>query len=131
IPLQHWTVIALALIIAALLLILASAKNSTLASRLLAIILALSALAVLFIVHWAAQVEAREMAGHVWHGRKSHSVPVLDPTAQSEPSYRQFQRCVDRGAVRQIIGLPDRMFLLCRTEFSPCVYGTMFLITDD
>lgn len=131
IPLLHWTVILYVLALAALLVGLNSARTATLTSRLLATALALAALGLLIVVHQAAKAEARVMAAHVWHGQKSQSIPALDATAQNGPRYGQFQQCVARNAVRQIIGLPDRMFFLCRTAHSPCVHGTMFLIMND
>ncbi|MGX5842882.1 hypothetical protein ACWGTI_19365 [Mesorhizobium sp. ArgA1] len=83
----------------------------------------------LFVIRDAAQNEARTMAQFVWTGDKAFSVPVLITPHQDE-AYDAFEKCRDRRGLRQIIGLPDRMYLLCRDKYYPCERGRMFVVSN-
>lgn len=83
----------------------------------------------LFVIRDAAQGKARTMAHLVWTGDKAFSVPVLITPHQDE-AYDAFEKCRDRRGLRQIIGLPDRMYLLCRDKYYPCERGRMFVVSN-
>ncbi|RUW62422.1 hypothetical protein [Mesorhizobium sp. M7A.F.Ca.US.008.03.1.1] len=94
------------------------------------LVASLTALAIfLFVVRDAAQAEARAMAHLVWTGDKAFSVPVIIAPHQDE-AYDAFEKCRDRRGLRQIIGLPDRMYLLCRDKYYPCERGRMFVVSN-
>lgn len=69
------------------------------------------------------------MANFVWTGEKSMSIPVL-VTERTEQAYKDFEQCRDRRGLRQIIGFPDRMYLLCRDPDLPCLRGRMFVVSS-
>ncbi|MER9657235.1 hypothetical protein NKJ26_27775 [Mesorhizobium sp. M0152] len=83
----------------------------------------------LFIIKSAAVGEARAMANFVWTGDKAQSVPVLI-TPHAEEPYREFEQCRERRGLRQIIGFPDRMYVLCRDTDLPCLRGRMFVVSS-
>ncbi|MER9624052.1 hypothetical protein NKI98_21925 [Mesorhizobium sp. M0222] len=82
----------------------------------------------LFVVRNAAHSEARTMANFAWTGDKALSVPVLVAPHEDE-AYQAFEQCRDRRGLRQIIGLPDRMYVLCRDKYFPCQRGRMFVVS--
>ncbi|RUU12962.1 hypothetical protein EOD23_05955 [Mesorhizobium sp. USDA-HM6] len=82
----------------------------------------------LFVVRDAAQAEARTMAKFVWEGDKALSVPVLVSPHEGE-AYAAFEQCRDRRGLRQILGLPDRMYVFCRDKYYPCQRGRMFVVS--
>ncbi|TCU38756.1 hypothetical protein EV129_104363 [Rhizobium azibense] len=84
----------------------------------------------LFLVQWAARVEAREMADFVWKGEKSITIPVLSTQESPDAAYSVYKQCQNERRLRQIIGFTDQMFLLCRDEDLPCWRGTMFAISN-
>ncbi|MES0166207.1 hypothetical protein NKJ87_09430 [Mesorhizobium sp. M0027] len=104
--------------------------GKTESSRPFIICLALVGLVVfLFIIKNAAIAEARTMSNFVWTGDKAMSVPVL-VTPHPEDPYREFEQCRDRRGLRQIIGFPDRMYVLCRDTYFPCMRGRMFVVAS-
>jgi hypothetical protein len=82
----------------------------------------------LFIIRGAAVGEARAMANFAWTGDKAQTVPVLITPHAAEP-YGEFEQCRDRRGLRQIIGFPDRMYVLCRDTDLPCLRGRMFVVS--
>lgn len=82
----------------------------------------------LFVIDAAAARAARGMAKHVWRGEKSISVPVLSSSADGSETAK-YKICADDGRLRQIIGLTDGMYVLCRDKYIPCYYGLMFAIS--
>jgi len=132
IPLQNWKVLAYFTLLAALVYALTLVPEvPAWRKNLLNLVAGFFALGLLFLVSWAAKEDAYEMATYVWKGEKSQTVPVLSAADQSKPPYPQFKACIDRRQVRQIIGLPEQLFLLCRSPESPCVYGTMIVVGKD
>lgn len=84
----------------------------------------------LFVVKDAAAISAREMADNVWRGDKAQSVPLVIPQGD-DPAFSRYKACRDGRRFRQIIGLTNQMFLLCRSVVSACDRGTMFAITSE
>ncbi|WP_208179071.1 hypothetical protein [Sinorhizobium medicae] len=85
----------------------------------------------LFVVKDAAAVSAREMADNVWRGDKAQSVPLVSSVQGDDPIFALYKACRDGRRLRQIIGLANQMFLLCRSDVSACDRGTMFAITSE
>ncbi len=85
----------------------------------------------LFAVKWAANDAAEEMAKYVWRGEKSQTISVLATPNGADPAYQAYKVCRDGRRLRQIIGLTDQMFLLCRSAVAPCANGTMFAVNQD
>ncbi len=84
----------------------------------------------LLVIDDAAARAASSMAMHVWKGEKSISVPVLT-MAESSKETAVFKTCSEERRLRQIIGLTDEMYVLCRDRYLPCAYGLMFAISKD
>lgn len=84
----------------------------------------------LFVVRGAAAVAAKEMADNVWKGDKSHSVVVLADHKDDDPLVQFYNKCRNGRRLRQIIGLPDEMFLMCRSAVDRCNRGTLFVLKD-
>lgn len=82
----------------------------------------------LLVIDDAAARAARSMAKHVWRGEKSISVPVISTSAGGHET-AIYRMCAEDGRLRQIIGLTDGMFILCRDKYAPCYYGLMFAIS--
>jgi hypothetical protein len=85
----------------------------------------------LFAVKWAANDASAEMAKFVWRGEKSQTISIVAPSSNSDAAYQVYKVCRDGRRLRQIIGLTDQMFLLCRSTVTPCTNGTMFAINTD
>jgi hypothetical protein len=84
----------------------------------------------LFVIDDAAARAAHGMAKHVWRGEKSISIPVLSSSASGHET-AIYKMCAEDGRLRQIIGLTDGMYILCRDKYAPCYYGLMFAISLD
>ena len=91
-------------------------------------ILLLFLVAALFLIKGQAQVEAKRMASLVWEGQKSQTVPNLSISNNSEKLLKYFDRCRDGRRFRQVIGLPDRMIVICRSDLTPTQRGTIFVV---
>ncbi|MCJ8517742.1 hypothetical protein ABID21_000745 [Pseudorhizobium tarimense] len=84
----------------------------------------------LFVIDDAAARAAAKMAKHVWNGQKSISIPVLNQPATNDAA-SIFQTCSKERRLRQIIGLTDEMYVLCRDAYFPCSYALMFAINKE
>lgn len=84
----------------------------------------------LFVIDDAAARAAEKMAKHVWNGEKSISIPVLAATATGD-AVSSFETCSKERRLRQIIGLTDEMYVLCRDMYLPCSYALMFAISKE
>lgn len=84
----------------------------------------------LLIIDDAAARAASRMAQHVWKGEKSISIPVLSaPTDDKEVAI--YKACSDERRLRQVIGLTEEMYVLCRDKYAPCYYGLMFGVSNE
>ena len=84
----------------------------------------------LLVIDDAATRAARSMAKHVWTGEKSISIHVLSSSAGGNET-STYKVCTDERRLRQIIGLTDGMYVLCRDKYYPCYYGLMFAISGE
>lgn len=84
----------------------------------------------MFTLKYVASDLALEMAEYVWKGEKSISNPVLTNSNNSEISYQKYLECERNDMMRQIIGFPDQMFLLCINKEWPG-NGVLFAIRSD
>lgn len=66
-----------------------------------------------------AAFEANIRATDVWQGRKSISQVVLSKSDSAEVGYRRYAECRASDSNRQILGLPEQMFLLCLNKRWP------------
>lgn len=85
----------------------------------------------LFAIKDAATVAAKEMADKVWSGKKSQTIMLLDDLNKDDASVRLYNICREGRRLRQIIGLPHQMFLMCLSEVDSCNRGTLFAINDN
>lgn len=85
----------------------------------------------LFTIKEAAATSAKEMADNVWKGQKSQSVVPLDDPRKSDAAVALYNACREGRRLRQIIGLPDQLFLMCRSAVDPCNRGTLFVISKE
>jgi hypothetical protein len=85
----------------------------------------------LFVISHVANAAAKEMAGNVWKGDKSQSVMVLSDAKNDEAAVKFYNACREGRRLRQIIGLPDQMFLICRSAVDPCNRGSLFAVNKD
>ncbi len=128
-PLKSWRVLLyLAFCMLCLLFVVNYARNTWSFDSVSASIMAIALVVLLFVVEGSATAAARTMANFVWTGHKAMSVPVLSKSP-TDPAYVDLRQCLDKRRVRQIIGFPDRMYLLCRDEFLPCLRGRMFVVS--
>ncbi|RWM77185.1 MAG: hypothetical protein EOR81_19310 [Mesorhizobium sp.] len=126
-----WVLIFLAVCLIGALLVAYSGKGGTNSEKVGPFVLSTSLVALvsfLFIVKGVAAGEARTMATFVWTGDKAQSVPVVITPHPPGP-YADFEQCRDRRGLRQIIGFPDRMYVLCRDTDLPCIQGRMFVVS--
>ncbi|AZO24781.1 hypothetical protein EJ070_31690 [Mesorhizobium sp. M1E.F.Ca.ET.045.02.1.1] len=122
-PLQSWPVI-LFVLIAALVAIAAfklGVRNQAFWWSSISISLVLA----LIVISYAAKNSAAEMVENVWRGQKIQSFANVNSADQ------EYTRCANELRLRQIIGLPTRLFLLCRSAKTPCDRGVMYAIGDD
>lgn len=85
----------------------------------------------LFIIKAAATTAARDMSDNVWKGEKSQSVvPLVDPR-KDDPSVKLYNACRDGRRLRQVIGLPNQLFLMCRSAVDECNRGTLFAVSSE
>ncbi|RVC41667.1 MAG: hypothetical protein E5V60_15635 [Mesorhizobium sp.] len=141
VPLQAFYVLALFFLLAVLTLaaflfeLYAKDQNDKRNKTIAAIIAFVSALlfvCLLFVIKGAAVDAAEDMAHNVWKGSKSQSIPTLGSSGNDEKVVADLYRaCRDGRRLRQIIGLPDQMFLMCRSEVDPCNHGTLFVVNKD
>ncbi|MBA1140248.1 hypothetical protein [Mesorhizobium neociceri] len=85
----------------------------------------------LFVIKGAATAAGQEMAHDVWGGRKSQSVMTLSASKPEDDASVLYEVCRKGRRLRQIIGLPDQMFLMCRSAADPCNRGTLFAVSKD
>lgn len=81
----------------------------------------------MFTLRYVASDLALEMAEFVWKGEKSISNPVLSKNNTSEVSYKKYADCEINDEMRQVIGFPDQMFVLCVNKKWPG-NGVLFLV---
>ncbi|MDX0059785.1 hypothetical protein GOC19_25640 [Sinorhizobium meliloti] len=84
----------------------------------------------LFAIRDAANEEAKALAQKVWTNEKSMTEVVVNPPVSVDPAYEDYVYCRDSDRLRQVIGLPNRMFLFCRSEAEPQKRGALFLLND-
>jgi hypothetical protein len=84
----------------------------------------------LFAIRDAANKEAHALAQKVWVNEKSMTEVVVNPQSSADPAYEDYAYCRDGDRLRQVIGLPNRMFLFCRSETEPQKRGALFLLND-
>jgi hypothetical protein len=87
----------------------------------------------LFAVNWIAGNRATELAAEVWLGNRPETIVEVTREgsfAGSELARRYFG-CARSGLMRLIIGLPDRTYLLCRSDIQPCQRALVFAITNE
>ncbi|SDA97363.1 hypothetical protein SAMN02927914_05855 [Mesorhizobium qingshengii] len=101
----------------------------------LTVVLGLAALMMviplLFVISHLANTAAKEMADNVWKGDKSQSVMLLSDPKNDEAAVKSYNVCREGRRLRQIIGLPDQMFLICRSAVDPCNRGSLFAVNKD
>jgi hypothetical protein len=91
-----------------------------------AVILVFAMIAIKFV---AAQ-EAAMRAANVWQGRKSISQAILSRKDDLEVGYKKYADCRASDSIRQILGLPEQIFLLCLNKNWP-EYAILFVIKAD
>lgn len=137
VPLQSWYVLSTICGIAALgfvgFLLEFNSKEASKLLRSFAAGFGLSAIVLavvlLFVIRNAASTAAKDMSDNVWKGDKSQSVvPLVDPK-KDDPSVKLYNACREGRRLRQIIGLPSQLFLMCRSEVDSCNRGTLFAIS--
>lgn len=139
VPLQSWWVLG---IIAAIILlgfvgflIEFNSKDDSKVLRSVAAGLGLSAMvlvvALLFVIKAAASEAALEMSDNVWKGDKSQSVVTLADPKKDDPAIKLYQACREGRRLRQVIGLPNQLFLMCRSDVDECNRGTLFAVSTD
>ncbi|MDX8464208.1 hypothetical protein RFM26_00680 [Mesorhizobium sp. VK23B] len=146
VPLQAFCVLSLFLLLAALTLaaflfeLHAKDQNDKANKTIASVIVFVSTVlfvCLLFVIKGAAVDAAKEMAHNVWKGSKSQSIPTLagvgnDDKANDMKAVAELYRtCRDGRRMRQIIGLPDQMFLMCRSDVDPCNRGTLFAVSKE
>jgi hypothetical protein len=85
----------------------------------------------LFVVKAAATTAAHDMSDNVWRGAKSQSVVPLVAPSKDDPAVKLYVVCRDERRLRQIIGLPNQLFLLCRSAVDECNRGTLFAVSHE
>lgn len=88
------------------------------------------AIILLFAIKASANAAAHAMADQVWAGNKAQSEVPLRETLNGILPYRMYQSCQNGGRLRQIVGLRDQLFLLCRSQYDPCNRGTLFSVSS-
>lgn len=79
----------------------------------------------------SAAYAAKEMAHNVWKGTKSQSVMTLGENKNDADANSLYIACRQGRRLRQIIGMPNQMFLLCRSSVDPCNRGTLFVVNNE
>ncbi len=139
VPLQSWWVLGVigAIILLGFVgfLIEFNSKDDSKVLRSVAAGLGVSAMvlvvALLFVIKAAASDAAREMSDNVWKGDKSQSVvPLVDPK-KDDAAIKLYNACREGRRLRQVIGLPNQLFLMCRSDVDECNRGTLFAISTD
>ncbi|WP_202356180.1 hypothetical protein [Mesorhizobium sp. 113-3-3] len=82
----------------------------------------------LFVISYAAKNSANELAENVWRG---HKIQAFANVTSSGPTADEYKLCQHDLRMHQIIGLPNRLFLLCRSAQTPCDRGVMYVVNDD
>lgn len=131
IPLQDYKVISIIFVIIAIGFVAYLLDYYKKITAILGIIIVLLIILFLFVVKSAAAISAKEMADNVWRGDKAQAIAVINPDQKDEPAVVAYNTCRDGRRLRQIIGLSDQMFILCRSNVSPCDRGTMFAINKE
>lgn len=85
----------------------------------------------LFVVKAAATTAARDMSDNVWKGDKSQSVVPLLDARKDDPAVKLYNACREGRRLRQIIGLPSQLFLMCRSAVDECNRGTLFAVSNE
>ncbi|MDJ1463414.1 hypothetical protein [Nitratireductor sp. GZWM139] len=91
----------------------------------------LAMLTLVLLLVWAAKDGARANAERVWQGHKSITIAHLKQDVLPDERRKYYNRCVEERRLRQIIGLADTLFLLCRSSTQPGHHGVMFVINKD
>jgi hypothetical protein len=133
VPLLYPRVIVVILLLLAMLLVVTFCHPLVKpATRAAPVIFILSTILLVVTVRSAAKAEADAMATLVWHGKKSiTNFVAVAPEKNPDSVYVAYKQCGDARRLRQIIGLSDTMFLLCRNADLPCWHATLFAIKDD
>ncbi|UCI23995.1 hypothetical protein [Mesorhizobium sp. B2-8-5] len=125
-PLQSWTLLIFAIIVIGVAaLVYKFGVRTQLFWWPYVVVLLVSAL---FVISYVAKESANEMAENVWRGKK---VQAFANVSSGGPSADQYKLCQSDFRLHQIIGLANRLFLLCRSALTPCDRGVMYVINDD
>lgn len=130
-PLQSPKVIGWAAVLIALGFVAFLCEAYRRVSGLIVLLALFGAVYFLFVVRDEAAISAHLMADNVWRGDKAQTVVLVEPAQKDDPAFALYKACRDGRRFRQIIGLTDQIFLLCRSSVSACDRGTMFAITKD
>lgn len=132
IPLKSWSALAFLAAVALVVYAVSLLKNLPDWVKNLGVPAAAAAVVLLlFVVKHVAERRAAEMADHVWQGDKSHTVVELRPAGQQSIARELYNSCIGGRRLRQIIGLGETMYLLCRSARRPENYSIMFVISKD
>ncbi|MEI9422020.1 hypothetical protein O7A70_12655 [Mesorhizobium sp. Cs1299R1N1] len=139
VPLKAWYILLMllvivALVLAALLFELHSDdqhKGRKTTASALESLAAVAVVILLFAIKSAAGGAAKEMAHDVWKGFKSQSVAMLGDAKVNADAVALYDACRHERRLRQIIGLPNQLFLLCRSNVDPCNRGTLFVVNNE
>ncbi|MDX8496902.1 hypothetical protein RFM99_00575 [Mesorhizobium sp. VK4C] len=125
-PLQSWSLLVFAIIVVSLAaLVYKLGVRSQLFWWPYIVVFLVSAL---FVISYVAKESANEMAENVWRGQK---VQAFANISSGGPSEDQYKLCQNDLRLHQIIGLANRLFLLCRSALTPCDRGVMYVVNDD
>ncbi|RWP51362.1 hypothetical protein [Mesorhizobium sp.] len=125
-PLQSWPVFLFVVVVA--LVAIVTFKVGVRSQAFWWTSIGISFVLALIVISYAAKNSAFEMAENVWRGQKIQSFANVNSSGQDIAGYRS---CQTELRLRQIIGLPNRLFLLCRSAKTPCDRGVMFAIGED
>ncbi len=119
-PLSNvWLLIALGVLVGGWQLVALNPGCRKFQSRIAVSFWAIVLVAAMIAIKLVAAFEADLRAADVWHGRKSISQVILSKSDSLEVGYRKYSECRASDSVRQILGLPEQVFLLCLNKNWP------------
>ncbi|MEX2376006.1 MAG: hypothetical protein WD942_10555 [Dehalococcoidia bacterium] len=85
----------------------------------------------LLAVHWISQMKADEIVAAVWNGERPKTVALVQEDAEPERVLSGYMTCARSKRLVQVIGFPDKLYLLCRGELRPCSRGALYSVSTD
>jgi hypothetical protein len=89
---------------------------------------AIALIVALVTINYTSTVKSDALIESVWNGDRPRTTATAESPADHIDDYKV---CATDRRLSKVIELPDRVYVLCRSEIQPCDRGILFLVGND